>query len=64
MTGENIVTLKLDDFEQRLLVKGMSGFRNELLKEDKPTEDVDDLLIKVIDAPPVKGRKVACREER
>ena len=41
----------LDDFEQRLMVNGLTDFRNDLLREDKPTEDVDDLILKVIDAP-------------
>ena len=43
------VKIKFTDFECNLLVNGMNEFRNMLLSEDLPTEDVDDLLIKIID---------------
>lgn len=57
------VVLKLNGFEQRLMVNGLVEFKNDLTKNDKPTEDVDDLILKVIDAPPVKQRR-RDREER
>ena len=40
--------LKLTDFECNLLINGMNEFRNMLLTEGITTEDVDDLLIKII----------------
>ncbi len=40
--------LKLTDFECNLLINGMNEFRNMLLAEDITTEDVDELLIKII----------------
>ncbi|MBQ7296073.1 MAG: hypothetical protein IJW86_07760 [Clostridia bacterium] len=43
------VKMKFTDFECNLLVNGMNEFRNMLLSEGLPTEDVDDLLIKIID---------------
>ena len=46
--------ITLDDFEQRLMVSGLMDFRNDLLKEEKPTEDINDLILKVIDAPTKK----------
>ena len=46
--------VELSDFEQRLLVNGLADFRNDLIRDEKPTEDVNDLLIKVIDAPKKK----------
>lgn len=60
---DNTVTVNLDSFEQRLVVKGMNNFRNELIRDEKPTEDVDDILLKIIDAPPQK-RKRGDREAR
>ena len=60
---DNAVMIKVNDFEQRLLVNGMNRFRNVLIREDLPTEDVDDVLLKIIDAPPAK-RKKADREAR
>ena len=56
MADEKRVVM-LDDFEQRLMVNGLTDFRNDLLREDKPTEDVDDLILKVIDAPTKKEKR-------
>ena len=56
--------ITLDDFEQRLVVSGLMDFRNDLLKEEKPTEDINDLILKVIDAPTKKEKRKADREER
>lgn len=55
--------LTLDEFEQRLMVSGLMDFRNDLLKDDKPTEDINDLILKVIDAPTKKEKRRAEREE-
>ena len=41
--------IKFTDFECNLLINGMNEFRNMLLAEDLPTEDVDGLLLKIID---------------
>lgn len=60
--GKKVITL--DDFEQRLMVSGLMDFRNDLLKEEKPTEDINDLILKVIDAPTKKEKRKADREER
>ena len=43
------IKLKLDDFECNLLINGMNELRNILLAENLPTEDVDELLLKIID---------------
>ena len=49
--------ITVNDFEQNLLVNGINEFRNMLLEQSMPTEDVDKLLIKVIDAPPQRKRR-------
>ena len=59
--GRNI-TLTLDPMEQRILVKGLADFRNLLLENEKPIGDVDDLLIRLLEAPE-RGR-TKDREER
>ena len=56
MSGEKVV-VTLDDFEQRLMVSGLADFRNDLIRDDKPTEDVDELILKVIDAPTQKEKR-------
>ena len=62
--AEEKKVLTLDEFEQRLMVSGLMDFRNDLLKDDKPTEDINDLNLKVIDAPTKKEKRRAEREER
>ena len=56
--------LSLDDFEQRLMVRGLTDFRNDALRDGKPTEDVDDLILKVIEAPTKREKRRADREAR
>ena len=62
--AEEKKVLTLDEFEQRLMVSGLMDFRNDLLKDDKPTEDINDLILKVIDATTKKEKRRADREER
>lgn len=38
----------------------LSIMRNDLLEEERPTDIVDEVLLKAIDAP---TRKVKCRDE-
>ena len=40
--------LNITDFECNLLINGMNEFRNLLLSEGISTEDVDELLLKII----------------
>ena len=56
--------IQVSDYEQRLMVKGLNEFRNDFLREGKPTEDINTLLLKVIDAPVKKTGRKADRGER
>ena len=49
--------VRLNNYEHRVMVAVLNTFRNEMIQQEKSTEDVDDLLLKVIDAPLSKGRK-------
>lgn len=62
--AEEKKAVTLDDFEQRLMVSGLMDFRNDLLRDEKPTEDINDLILKVIDAPTKKEKRRADREAR
>ena len=42
------VKVKFTDFECNLLINGMNEFRNMLLADGLPTDDVDELLLKII----------------
>lgn len=59
---KRVVTL--NNYEQRLRVRGLTDFRNDALRDGKSTEDVDDLILKVIDAPPKREKRRADREAR
>ena len=50
--------VSFDDFEYRLLVGCVNVARTMYLEQNKPTEDVDDLLVKIIKAP---SKKVSVR---
>lgn len=58
------VTVTLDDYQQRIMVNGLVEFRTVLQEREKPTEDVDELILKIINAPPAKHGRKRCREER
>ena len=60
--GEKRV-LTVDDFEHKLMLNGINEYRNLLLEQELPTDDVDDLLLKVLDAPLQKRRRFE-REDR
>jgi hypothetical protein len=45
--AEEKVVVTIDSFE----VSGFEDRRNYLVRQEKTTEDLDDLLLKVIDAP-------------
>ena len=48
----------LSDYEHRLLVGCLVTVRNQYLREGKPIEDVNDLTLKIIDAPSKKLRAI------
>ena len=42
--------IALDDFERRLLVNCLNDMRNKLIADGKPIDDINEILLKVIDA--------------
>lgn len=55
--------IEVDDFQHRVMMEALADRRNDFIAANKPTEDVSDLLLKVIDAPTKKSKK-RDREER
>ena len=53
---KRVVTL--DRYEHGVIVNALNDKRNDLWEEKRPTDIVDEVLLKVIDAP---TRKVRCR---
>ena len=56
--------LTLNDTEQQLIVKGLYDIRSQLLQRNDPASDVEDLILRVIDAPHRKEQRGVAREER
>ena len=44
------IKIKLDDMERRILVKLLYEKRNELIREGRYTDAIDELILKIIDA--------------
>ncbi len=45
---EKRIKISFTDFECNLLINGIFEWRNTLLEQGTPTEDVDDLILKII----------------
>ena len=48
--------LELDRYEHGVVINALNDMRNDLIGEDRPTDIVDELLLKTIDAPTKKGK--------
>ena len=65
-------TLSIDNYEQGILIHALNDMRNELISEERPTDAVDDLLLKAMDAKESgkcrlwrkRGWKERCHGER
>ena len=50
--------------EQEMMVRRLYDMRNSALERNIPTEEVEDLILKVIDAPTRKERRRLDRQTR
>lgn len=48
--------LELDRYEHGVVINALNEMRNDLIGESRPTDIVDELLLKTIDAPTKKGK--------
>ena len=46
--------ITVNEFEQGLLINALMQFRSDLLTAGNPTEDINDLILKSVDAPAKK----------
>ena len=42
------VAVELSEYDIRLIIEGLIGWRNRLISERHPTEPIDDMLLKVM----------------
>lgn len=56
--------LELNKYEYGVVFHSLNDKRNKLLREQRSTDAVDDVLLKVIDAPAKKEKKLDAGKER
>ena len=58
--------IALDKYDKNIVINALNTLRTRQLQEERPTDPVDDLIIKVSEAPSRKVRVLPCkcREER
>ena len=61
MEREERRVLSLDQYQHGVIVNALSDKRNDLIKEKRPTDIVEEVLLKALDAP---RKKVRCKDER
>ena len=44
--------LVIDEYDQKILINALNLLRNEQLKEERPTDPIDELIVKVADSGP------------
>ena len=63
----NKKTLSLDSYEMGVIFQSLNDKRSQMIREERPTDAVDDVLLKVIDkmeGPKKEKRRDKSRGER
>lgn len=63
MEKEEKRVLTLDKYEHGIIIHALNDLRNDLLEEERPTDAVDEVLLKTIDAPAKKVRFMGVPEK-
>lgn len=53
--------MNFDEYDQRILIRALNDLRTSLIEEERSTDAVDELMIKVYDA---KKKKLLVSESR
>lgn len=64
MGKEEKRVLTLDKYEHGVIIHALNEMRNDLIGEDRPTDLVDEVLLKAIDAPTRKKGRNGRNETR
>ncbi len=51
----------IDNYERRIIISNLNNLRNKLIADGRYTDAVDDVLVKVVNAP-IKKFKVSITE--
>ena len=60
MARDETRILTLDPYEHGVVINALNEMRNDLIGESRPTDIVDEILLKTIDAP---TKRVKWRDE-
>lgn len=60
---EDTKILELDKYEYGILINALNQLRNNLIKEEESTDVINELLLKVIDAPDKSQKKENFRKD-
>ena len=44
--------LEIDEYEQGILINALNHLRNQQIREKRPTDPIDDLIMKIIEKGP------------
>ena len=61
MEKQEKVVLTLDSYEHGIMIRALNELRNDMLEEQRDPGPVEDVLLKTIDAPAQKDKKVKRR---
>lgn len=53
--------IAIDEYERRIIINSLNNLRNKLIAEGRYTDAVDDVLVKVMNAP-IKKFKIRITE--
>ena len=54
--------IAIDEYERRIIINSLNNLRNKLIADGRHTDAVDDVLVKVVNAP-IKKFKVRITED-
>ena len=58
MEKEKLYNIALDDYEQRVVIRSLNDEKKKLMEEGKTADAVDDLLVKIGNAPQKKFKVI------
>lgn len=59
--GNSKYYIAIDEYEQRIIIGSLNNLRNKLIADGRYTDAVDDVLVKVVNAP-IKKFKIKVTE--
>lgn len=63
MEREKLYHIALDDYEHGIIIRTLNDKKTDLMNEEKSTDAIDDLIVKVGTAPQKKFKVIKERDE-